>query len=110
MTFPNPKQAVPCTSPKVEGQNLNEYFQQAMEPELYAPDELLGGGSKGSNVTDAAPSRDTAAAEQDAPPTTSWFSHWFGLSDARASASVDTRNAALHQPPFVRPFLGMFRD
>ena len=68
---------------------------KGVEPELYNPEELLGG-----DRAPVAASRPLPEAE-DHQPTSSWFTHWFGLSDARATASSDIRNAALHQPPFV---------
>jgi len=79
---------------------------QGMEPALYAPEDLLGDDKRKQQMQSY---RNPHPQEPEDPdveqPSSSWFTHWFGLSDARtAPATSDLKHQApLHKPPFVRP-------
>lgn len=72
-----------------------------MEPALYAPEDLLGDDKwKQQVVSRLQPGADASEEQQ---PSSSWFSHWFGLSDARTSShgAEAKSHASLNRPPFV---------
>ena len=75
---------------------------QGVEPALYAPEDLMGAERRaaGQQTSSRVPYIDEETQPQ--PSSSSWFSHWFGLSDARSSAATDAKAAALSKPPFVR--------
>lgn len=82
----------------------NKEFEclQGMDPVLYSPEDLLGEDKRKEHA--AGHRGEQQGNDEPQQPSSSWFSHWFGLSDARTSTSTaDARAQSLHKPPFVSP-------
>ena len=79
-----------------------------MEPALYAPEDLLGDDKRKQQVLSHRTPRPQEPEDPDVEqPSSSWFTHWFGLSDARtATPPSDLKHQApLNKPPFVSTLL-----
>ena len=83
-------------------QGNTQSLLQGMEPALYSPEDLLGDERRKEQILSHRPQQGNEDVDEQQRPSSSWFSHWFGLSDARSSTSgADMKPQALHKPPFV---------
>ena len=104
-----PARALGTAGPQAARQSVHAHPLHVVEPELFAPEDLLearpaallcDGGPAAASAT-AGPSSQQQQ-QQQAAGAHRWFANWFGAPGGSEGPEMDGGESPLREPPFVR--------
>lgn len=103
-----PSKGPRTAGPQAARQSVHAHPLHVVEPELFAPEDLLearpaallcDGGPAAASAT-AGPS--SQQQQQQAAGAHRWFANWFGAPGGSEGPEIDSGESPLREPPFVR--------